>query len=245
MKKYSEYIENVKNIIEQIEENCSENIEKSAEIFATAIEKNKRIFMFGTGHSHMLSEELFYRAGGLLNIQPVFKEELMLHVDASGSTLAERKEGLAFELFSEYKMTSEDVIVIISNSGRNGVVVDMALLCKEKGLKVIALTSLNHTMAGDSRHKSGKRLCEICDIVLDNCGCIGDACVKVDGVDGKICATSTGAGALILNSVVAQAVEICAKDGFYPDHFCSANVDGGDEINNKLIEKYKKEIKHL
>jgi uncharacterized phosphosugar-binding protein len=154
-------------------------------------------------------------------------------------------EFYAENLFNEYCIKENDVIVIISNSGRNGVIVDMALLCKEKGVKVVALTNLQHTYSGESRHQSGKRLCEIADIVLDNCGCHGDACIEINGVQGKICATSTVAGAAILNAVVARAVEICAEANFYPDHFCSANVDGGDEINNSLIEKYRREIKHL
>ena len=81
--------------------------------------------------------------------------------------------------------------------------------------------------------------------MLDTCGCVGDACISNAGIDGNVCATSTVAGAMILNSSVARAVEICAENGFCPEHFISANVDGGDEINNRLIEKYKKEIKHL
>lgn len=245
MKKHLEYIENIKNVIAQIEENCDAAMEATAAALSSALIDGRRIFLFGTGHSHMLSEELFYRAGGLLNIQPVLIDTLMLHIDAAGSTVAEREEGLADKIFDDYKMKSGDVIIIISNSGRNGVVIDMALLCKSKGLTVIALTNLRHTNAGASRHQSGKRLCEIADIVLDNCGCVGDACIEVDGVEGKICATSTVAGAMILNASVALAVEICAAKGFYPEHFCSANVDGGDDINNRLIEKYKKEIKHL
>ncbi len=245
MKKYSEYISNVKDIIEKIETKGAENLEKAAALFSETLMGGKRIYLFGTGHSHMLSEELFYRAGGLVNIQPVLVEPLMLHVSAADSTLAERVEGYAEKIFAEYGMSEGDTIVIISNSGRNGVVVDMALLCKEKGLNVICLTNLEHTYAGASRHKSGKRLCEIADIVLDNFGCIGDACVEVDGVEGKICPTSTVAGALILNAIVSEAVDMCAKKGFSPEHFASSNVDGGDEINNKLVEKYKKEIKHL
>ena len=121
----------------------------------------------------------------------------------------------------------------------------MALLCKERGVKVIALTNTRHTYSAESRHKSGKRHCEIADIVLDNFGCVGDACISVDGVEGKICPTSTVSGALILNAVVAEAVDICVKKGFVPEHFASANVDGGDEINDEIIRKYKEEIKHL
>ncbi len=245
MKKYIEYIENCKKIIEKIETEGAASIEKAAATVSQTIIDGKRIYLFGTGHSHMLAEELFYRAGGLVNIQPILVEPLMLHISASESTLAERVEGYAEKIFAEYGMSEGDTVVIISNSGRNGVIVDMALLCKEKGLNVIALTNLEHTYSGASRHKSGKRLCEIADTVLDNFGCVGDACVNVDGVEGKICPTSTVTGALILNAIVAQAVDNCAKKGFVPEHFASSNVDGGDEINNALVNKYKKELKHL
>lgn len=245
MKKYIEYIENVKKIIEKIEKDENGSIIKTAEIFADTLINHRRIYLFGTGHSHMLAEELFYRAGGLVNIQPILIEPLMLHISASESTVAEREEGMAEKIFTEYAMKEDDTIVIISNSGRNGVIVDMAILCKEKGLNVIALTNLEHTFAGESRHKSGKRLCEIADIVLDNGGCVGDACIKIENIDGRICPTSTVCGALILNAVVAETVDICAKQGFHPDHFASSNIDGGDEINNRFVEKYKKEIKHL
>ncbi len=245
MGKHLEYINIIKKIIEKTENEGNESIEKAAEILSETLISGKRIFLFGTGHSHMLSEELFYRAGGLVNIQPIFSEELMLHISASKSTFAERRENAAQSLFESYEMTENDTIIIISNSGRNGVVIDMALICKERGLKTIALTSSEHTFAGDSRHKSGKRLCEITDLVLDNFGCVGDAAVEINGLEGKICPTSTVIGALILNSVVARSVELCIEQGFYPDHFASSNIDGGDEINNRLVEKYKKEIKHL
>ncbi len=245
MSKYIEYIENVQNIIGKIKSEGAESIEAVAEVLKNALVNNCNIYLFGTGHSHMLAEELFYRAGGLVKIHPVLNEPLMLHESASESTVIERQEGLAESLFSEYGMKKDDVIVIISNSGRNGVVIDMALLCKKAGLTVIALTNINHTYSGESRHKSGKRLCEIADITLDNFGCVGDACLEINGVDGKLCPTSTVAGALVLNAVVAQAVELCSRSGFVPEHFASANIDGGDEINDKLVERYKKEIKHL
>lgn len=245
MSKYIEYIENVQNIIGKIKSEGAESIEAAAEVLKNALVNNCNIYLFGTGHSHMLAEELFYRAGGLVKIHPVLNEPLMLHESASESTVIERQEGLAESLFSEYRMKKDDVIVIVSNSGRNGVVIDMALLCKKAGLTVIALTNINHTYSGESRHKSGKRLCEIADITLDNFGCVGDACLEINGVDGKLCPTSTVSGALVLNAVVAQAVELCSRSGFVPEHFASANIDGGDEINDKLVEKYKKEIKHL
>ena len=245
MKKHLEYIENIKKIIEKIESSGTEKIEETAQVLSKTLMAGKKIYLFGTGHSHMLSEELFYRAGGLVNIQPILIDSLMLHVSASKSTEKEREEGMAERIFNEYNMSKDDAVIIISNSGRNGVIVDMALLCKAKGLYTIALTNLEHTYAGLSRHKSGKRLCEIADTVLDNFGCVGDACIEINNVEGKICPTSTVIGALLLNASVARAVEICAENGCHPEHFASSNVDGGDEINNRLVEKYIKEIKHL
>lgn len=245
MKKYQEYIKNIESIIAKISTEGAESIEKASELLAATLMQNKRFFLLGTGHSHMLAEELFYRAGGLARVQPILIDELMLHVSASESTRVEREEGLAERIYEEYSMSEGDTIVIISNSGRNGVVVDMSILCKEKGMNVIALTNVAHSLSGKSRHKSGKRICEVADIVLDNFGCVGDACIEIDGVSGKICPTSTVCGAMILNSVVAQSVEICVQNDFYPEHFVSANIDGGDEINDSIIKKYKKEIKHL
>ena len=102
MKTYLKYIENFKDIVEKIETKCAESIEKTAELFADTLMGDKKIFLFGTGHSHMLSEELFYRAGGLVKVQPVLVEPLMLHISASQSTLEERVEGYAERIFAEY-----------------------------------------------------------------------------------------------------------------------------------------------
>lgn len=245
MAKHLEYIENIEKIIDRIKTDGEKSIENAADLFYNSIKNGNNIFLFGTGHSHMLAEELFYRAGGLVNIRPVLETSLMLHESASKSTQIERLEGYADILFDRYKMKSGDTVVIISNSGRNGVIVEMAALCKERGLNIIALTNMEHTLAGESRHKSGKKLYEFADTVLDNMGVLGDACVEIDGISGKICPTSTVIGAMLLNAVVARCVEKCASDGIVPDHFSSSNVDGGDEINEALLKKYEGEILHL
>ncbi len=245
MKKHLEYLNNLQNIITDIITKQADAIEKCAEIFAEALESGNTIFLFGTGHSHMLAEELFYRAGGLVKLQPVLETALMLHESASKSTEIERLEGYAKILFDSYKMKKDDVIVIISNSGRNGIPVDMALLAKEKELKVIALTNIEHSSESPSRHKSGKRLYEIADTVLDNMGCLGDASVYFDELGRKACPTSTSTGAAILHAVVAGCIEKMLSDNITPEVFSSSNVDGGDIINEAFIEKYRGIIKSL
>ncbi len=245
MNKSLEYLNNLQRILKEITENQMSAIDECSEIFAEALENNRNIFLFGTGHSHMLAEELFYRAGGLVKLQPVLETALMLHESASKSTEIERLEGYAEILFNSYKMKENDVIVIASNSGRNGIPVDMAVLAKEKGLKVIALTNLNHSKASPSRHKSGKKLYELADTVLDNMGCLGDASVSFPKLGRNACPTSTSTGAAILHAAVAGCIEIMLSHGITPEVFSSSNVDGGDAINEAFIDKYKGIIKSL
>lgn len=245
MIKHLEYLNNLNKIITDIIDTQSGNTEKTASAFADALSYGHNIFLFGTGHSSLLAQEIFYRAGGLVNIRPVLDEDLMLHISASESTEKERLPGYADKLFSEYKMASGDVIVIISNSGRNGAAVDLALKCKENGITVVALTNIAHSSSGVSRHKSGKRLFEIADIVLDNKGCIGDASVYFEELNRKAAPTSTAAGAAILNAVVAGCIEEMIKRGIVPEVFSSSNVDGGDEINAEFLKKYKNIVRSL
>lgn len=245
MKKPLEYLTNLCRILEEITVNQAERIEAAAKAFARALENDRNIFLFGTGHSHMLAEEVFYRAGGLVKIQPVFETPLMLHESASKSTEMERIEGYAQKIFADYAMEKDDVIVIISNSGRNGVCVDMAQLAKDEGLTVIALTSLNHSTSMASRHPSGKKLYEFADIVLDNMGCVGDASVYFEELGRNASPTSTATGAAILNAVVAGTIETMLADGFTPEVFSSSNVDGGDAVNEAYLEKYRDKIKSL
>lgn len=242
MDKITEYTKNFEGILKKIETDGAQNMRAAARLLADTLEGGHNIFLLGTGHSHMLAEELFYRAGGLVNIRPILETSLMLHESASKSTELERLSDYAEILYEHYGISRGDTVIIISNSGRNGVPVDMALICRERGVNVIALTSMNHTMAGASRHKSGKRLCELADLVLDNYGCTGDASVFIPALGRNAAPTSTAAGAIILNAIEAQTVENLAEDGFKPEVFASSNVDGGDEINREYIKKYKKEI---
>ncbi len=245
MKKHLEYLNNLQKILSEVTKIQAPSIEKCALAFARTLINGGNIFLFGTGHSHILAEEVFYRAGGLVKLQPVLETSLMLHESASKSTEIERLEGYAEILFNAYSMKEKDTIVIISNSGRNGIPVDMALLAKEKGLNVIALTSLNHSKASPSRHKSGKRLFEIADIVLDNMGQLGDASVYFPELGRNACPTSTSIGAALLHAAVAGCIEVMLLDGECPEVFSSSNVDGGDAINEAFIEKYRGKIKSL
>lgn len=245
MSKAVEYFENIQKIMSRIMAEQMQNIEKAARAVADTLENGGRVHAFGTGHSHMLAEEIFYRAGGLVNVNPILESGLMLHESASKSTALERLEGYGEIIFDFNNINEKDILFLISNSGRNGVAIDLALIAKERGVKTVVITNMLHTMQGKSRHSSGKKLYEAGEIVIDNCGCIGDASMTIEEIGRNVAPTSTAAGAAILNAIEARAVELMVKDGYMPEVFSSSNVDGGDEINEAYIKKYSGEIKAL
>ncbi len=238
-------MEAITRLMQSVQDEELPAIRQAAESTADAILQGGKLHVFGTGHSHMLAEELFYRAGGLACINPILEESLMLHRNASLSTAMERLSGLSALLLAQQPAKPGDAILIASNSGRNAVVVEMALEAKAIGMTVIALTSLKQAASSASRHASGLRLHEISDIVIDNHGCIGDAAVRIDGLPESAAPTSTVIGAFIVNLLAAEAIELLLQRGFHPELFASSNSDGGDLRNERLIQKYKGEIRCL
>ena len=220
-------------------------INTAANWIAESIIHEGWIYASGTGHSHMLAEEIFYRAGGFARVIPILDPALMLHQDASGSTEVERREGYAKTLFAPYSISEKDVFIISSNSGRNAVSIEMAQMAQEKGAKVIALTNLAHSKSVESRHSSGLKLYQVSDVFLDTFGEIGDACVSLEGLESKVGATSTVIGAALLNAIMVQAAAFVLEKGPKPEIFNSSNSDTGEAYNDSLIAKYKPYIKIL
>jgi len=219
-------------------------IEQAAAWLGAALASDGWLYAFGTGHSHMLAEEIFYRAGGLAHAAPILDDLLMLHKQAIEATYLERKEGYAAELLKHYPIESGDVLIVASNSGRNAVPIELALTASERGLKVIVITNLAHTRAWPSRHASGKRLADAGDLVIDNCGVEGDASVELPGMISRIGPTSSITGAFIVNAIIVQGIENALAQGVMPEIYISSNANG-DDHNDKLLQKYKSHIRHL
>lgn len=245
MLKAEQYLQTSIGLLQNVLARESETIVQAAEMIAETICGGGMLFVFGTGHSHMFAEELFYRAGGLANVYPILEEPLMLHNGAAKSSDVERLAGYAETILQHTPVRSGDTMVIASNSGRNAAVIEMALACKARGVRVIALTSLAHSKAEPSRHECGKKLYELADVVLDNGGCVGDASVYFEALGRNVGATSTVVGCAILEAVVCETVDRLLRRGWTPDVYSSSNVSGGDAINAAYVEKYKPVIKPL
>ena len=239
------YFDAVRRLLDEAETANAKALEQAADVLARCLAAGGVLHTFGTGHGHLLAEELFHRAGGLAAVSPMLDPGVMMSEGVESSTLLERLPGYAEVVLSRYDVRAGDVIVIASNSGRNAVPIEMALLCKARGLTVIALTSLKHSGSQTSRHASGRRLFEIADIVLDNCGVIGDTALTIEGVEGGLCATSTVIGAALLQQMVAEAVQRLVEMGVTPPVLQSSNVDGADARNEVIVARYRSRVRHL
>lgn len=234
-KTYLEYLDSIlRNTIDSQEEALSE----AAKLVSETCKQDGRFYVFGSGHSHLVAEELYVRAGGLAFVKAILPPELMLHEMPTKSTYLERLQGYASAIIRLYKLEEKDTLMVISNSGRNPVPVEMAMEAKKIGCSIIAITSMQHSKQTTSRDISGKKLYEIADVVLDNGACKGDAGMYIDGYDVPIGPTSDAIGIALAQALIVQTIDNLVKAGMHPPVFKSSNVDGGDAYNDALFEKY-------
>lgn len=239
------YLDEVIRLLNEFRDEQGSAMRRAAELVADAVAADGLVHLFGTGHSHLLAEELFYRAGGLAQVNPILVDALMLHAGAARSTRLERLSGLADALIAGEEVGPHDIIIVVSNSGGNATCVEMALAARKRGIPTIGLTSIQHATTLSARNSDGPRLHEVVDVVLDNRGRPGDACVSLAGLEQPVAPTSTAVGAAILNAVVAESVEILLARGHTPDVFTSSNIDGGDRVNNELVARYAQRVRAL
>ncbi|MCC5973460.1 MAG: SIS domain-containing protein [Rubellimicrobium sp.] len=232
-------------IIDRILAEQSDALDAARDAIAGALAGDGVLHVAGSGHSHMLAEEVFYRAGGLAAAQAILDEDLMLHRGAVRSTQLERDSGRAEAALERYRIAPGDVVIVASNSGRNAYPVELAQIAREKGAVVIALTSLAHSRAVPSRHSSGKRLFELADIVLDNGGELGDAALDVPGLGARMGPTSSVIGLWLLNALVAEAAEQATARGGTVDVYVSANADRPGESIEDIAARWSGRIAGL
>ncbi|HOS93347.1 MAG TPA: SIS domain-containing protein [Armatimonadota bacterium] len=240
------YIEKVQTSIQLVLETQREPIAEAARILVTAIRDGKRLYSFGCSHSFILTEELVYRTGGLMLVNPIYPHGMNLSVRPMTMTSQlERLEGLGNILLRNSGAGQGDALLLASTSGRNAVAIDMALEAKARGVSVIGITSMAYSRSVSSRHSSGKKLYEIADVILDNCVPAGDAAVQFEGFAQAVGPLSTVTGVAIVNALVCQVVQELIEAGVTPPVFVSANLDGGDEHNARLLAENADRILYM
>lgn len=216
-------------LIRDVKETQENNIYLAADAIAKSIMSGGILQAFGAGHSNAGALELTHRAGGFIPSKNI-KEP------ASGAY--ESVEGVGTSFMKKVDVRENDVVFIISNSGRNPLPVEIALKAKEKGATIVAVTSLESSKLLKPKHSCGKNLYEIADIVLDNRIPEGDSVIEMSGLDCKLCGMSTITTSVLLQAVTYEAAKIMVEKGFEPPIYKSQNIDGGREYNEALEAKY-------
>jgi len=243
---FASYLEGLQKILDRIEREQAENIEQASRLIADVLAADGVIHTFGTGHSHLIAEEAFFRAGGIVAVNPIIDERLIFLEGALESTRAERESGLATRLIERENIQPDDAAIIISNSGRNAAPIEMALEMKARGVRVIVITNLEQSRSVESRHPSGKRLFEVADVTIDNCAPPGDALLSLPELDSRIGATSTVAGAAIINSIMIEAITDLLRRGENIPILPSANLEGvTEEMLQHALLRYRTRIRYF
>ncbi|GLY22077.1 SIS domain-containing protein [Micromonospora sp. NBRC 101691] len=241
-----EYLTAVNAAIAQVATTQSDAVRRAADLITAALRAGGVVQAFGSGHSEALAMEIAGRAGGLVPTNRIALRDIVLYGGAERAALddpfLERDPAVAHRLYELAPVKPDDVFVIASSSGVNGVVVELASVVREHGHRLVAITSLAHTNAVPSRHPSGRRLGDLADVVLDNGAPFGDAALPIEG-GGAVGAISSITGALLAQQVVCEVVARLVAAGETPPVYLSANIPGGDRHNQELEARYAGRIR--
>ena len=235
------YAKIISSILKKIVNEEKNKINKSAKLIKNSYNKGGQLYIFGTGHSGLIAEDAFHRAGGFAAACPIKDDNINFSKGATKATSLERTPLIAKKALAKYKITKKDILLIISNSGVNHAPVEAALIAKKKKIKTIAITSYNYSKQAPLSMLK-KRLYEVVNIYIDNKIPAGDALIKVNNVN--VGPASTITGSFILNSILVEVADMLKKEKIFP-FYISSNMPNANENNDKLIKKYKKTNPHL
>ena len=238
-----------RDIISRIEETQKENLQKAADLYARCIAADGLVHLWGGGHSAMGVLETFPRIGSIVGFHPILELPITYYSNVVGvsglrqALFLERVSGYAETVLQNFEFGPNDCMCVISSTGINSVVIELALGAQRRGLPVVAITSVAHQSATVSRHSSGKRLSEIADIVIDNCTPPGDASVHVEGCDYPTSSTSNVAVITIVQILNALVAERLVALGHKPLILGSPHFVANEEESNRNIEEYYREFR--
>ncbi|MDT0397335.1 MULTISPECIES: SIS domain-containing protein [Streptomyces] len=232
------------DLLRRIRDEEGDSVAAAGTLLADTVADGGRLFAFGAGHSSLAAQDLVYRAGGLA-LMNLLAVPGVVGVDVMPATLGsalERVDGLAGVVLDSSPLRAGDALIIVSLSGRNALPVEMAMKARERGVKVIGVTSVAYATRTASRHSSGTFLKDHCDVVLDSRIAVGDAELTLEGVSAPFAPASTVVTSAVLQAVMATAAAVLVDRGIEPPLLRSGNVDGGHEWNARVFEEYADRI---
>jgi uncharacterized phosphosugar-binding protein len=234
---YRDYFRRLYDIIEDVIGSQGANIETAATWMAESIANQGIVHLFGSGHSHMVAEEPFHRAGSLLPLNPILDANLTFF-GMVNATMLERTSGYAKVIIGGQDIREGEIVIVISNSGVNPVPIEAVLEAKARGARTIAITSDQNYAAAPSRHDSGKRLAEVADLTIDTRIPAGDALVRIREIDAPVGGASSVIGVAIINALVVETADRLRQMGVNPPVIPTMNLPGGDARMEELVRAY-------
>lgn len=242
-----QYLDSVTAIISKIQSTQKEKINNAGEMFAASIASGRRVYMFGSGHSVIPVLDMFPRYGSFVGFYPIYDPRLMwFNIVGPGGAREllwlERQEGYARIVLASYEVEPRDSFLIFSHGGLNAAPIEMAMGAREKGARVVSVSSLQNYQQAQATHSSKQKLADVSDIAIDNCVPPEDALVSADGVPEKFAAGSTVASVSIAMALVAEVGLRLVKSGKRPVTFVSPNVGLSPDHNQKVFEEYTRTV---
>lgn len=244
-----QYRKQVGSVVERIWETQTDTIRDAATLMAESVARGGLVHLFGSGHSVLPVQDVFPRYGSFPVFRPLMDARLMWQNvigsgGAKGLLWLERREGYAKVLFENEPIRAGDVMIVFSHGGMNAVGIEVAMEARQRGLKVVAITSMDNQKQSKATHSSGRKLSEVADIVIDNCVPAQDALVDIEGWKAPVAAGSTVAFVTIAMAIVAEVASQLARRGITQPVFVSPNVPGIPADNNpKVFEAYEKALR--
>jgi uncharacterized phosphosugar-binding protein len=235
----TKYYEKISEVLAKIHSTQQGQIAKAAEVMASAIATNKRVYLFGSGHSVIPVMDIFPRYGSFIGFFPLYDPRLMwTNVVGPGGAREllwlETREGYIEVFLQSYPLGAGDVLIVFSHGGLNAAPIEAALYAKKKGLTVITVSSLANAKVSKAKHSTGKKLSDVADIAIDNCVAPEDAQVDI-GQPEKIAAGSTIAAVFVAMALVAETGTRLVAKGHTPQTFVSPNVPGTEKDHNQKV----------
>lgn len=246
----SGFLDKAINILKEVREKQGENISKATDLMVGSIERDELIHVYGGGgHTTLVMGEMFFRAGGLANINPIMETGLSVFNQALKYLELERTENYGSSIVKYYKVKPGEVFVIFHNIGINPATIDAAIEARKAGARIIAVSSSywQNEMPADHfiRHSNKKNLFDLADVCIDDYNPVGDALIKIEGLDTPFAPVSNIVDFYIAHWLEIETIRKCVAKGIEPPVWSSANAPGGDEINARFIRKYFQRIKCL
>lgn len=236
----ADYLARCRALIDRVEAQTPQ-IREAARLFADTILAGRMVHLFGSGHSRILVEEMWPRYGSFPGFNPIVELSLSFHnlvVGANGQRQAmflENVSGLAERILRNYDLSPKDSALVVSSSGCNRVPIEMAEEFRRRGVRVVAIISKEHSDASQSAREDGRKLGDFADLVLDTGAPVGDAMVRVPGLDTPVAPGSTVGGCLLVNAIKAEVAAMLTAAG-QPPKVLTAGAVVGRERATKLFE---------